>query len=119
VRWRLDGDLKPNSRASLTLTITHLEKGMSVFAVEKLPVGKEFLMNFQFTDGAEYRLRAVAEIPAAPAFRVERVVQVTAAEPPAGAILAPMVLFLSSLGGGLAAGRWSRRRGGRATALGL
>jgi hypothetical protein len=115
VRWRLERELPPNSRVALTLTITQLEKGIPVFAVEKVPVGQEFSMNFHFTDGAEHRLRAVAEIPGAPAARVERVVPVTSAEPPTRAMLAPMVLFLAALSAGLAGGRWSRR-GGRGTA---
>jgi hypothetical protein len=116
VRWRLDGDGKPaNSGAVLSLTITYLEKGTTVFAVEKLRVDKEFLLNFQFADAAEYRLRAVADVPGARAVDTEQIVPVAAVEPPARAIVAPMVLFLSALGAGLAAGRWSCRRavGGR------
>lgn len=111
VRWRLDDDGKPpNSRAVLSLTITHLEKGTTVFAVEKLPVDKEFLLNFQFADAAEYSLRAVANVPGARTVATEQIVRVAAVEPPARAIVAPMVLFLSALAAGLTAGRWSRRR---------
>jgi hypothetical protein len=118
VRWRLKGDLKPpDAGAVLTLTITHLEKGVPVFAIDKLTVGEEFSMNFQFTDGAEYRLGAVVDVPPAPPLRTERIVMVNAIEPPARAMIAPMVLFLSALAGGLAAGRWSRGKGACATAL--
>ena len=63
VRWRLAGEENAESRAVLlTLTIAHLEKGKTVFSVERLPVEGEFGMSFQFTDGAEYRVTAIAYV---------------------------------------------------------
>jgi len=57
VRWRLAGEENVEGRAVLlSLTIMHLEKGKTVFSVERLPVEGKFAMNFQFTDGAEYRV---------------------------------------------------------------
>ena len=47
VRWRLAGEANAESRGvSLTLTIAHLEKGKTVFAIERLPVEREFTLEF-------------------------------------------------------------------------
>jgi hypothetical protein len=46
---------------NLSMQIIHLEKGKMGFALEKLPVAEEFSLNSQFTDGAEYRIDAMAE----------------------------------------------------------
>ena len=55
VRWRLAGEEKAESRAVLlTLTIAHLEKGKTVFSVERLPVEGEFADEFPV-----YRRRGV------------------------------------------------------------
>ena len=52
VRWRLAGDeQREKPPALLTLTITHLERGKTVFAVERLAAAGEFAMKFQFADG--------------------------------------------------------------------
>src|SRR5262245_21800336 len=51
VRWRLAGDENASNRAVLlNLTIVHLEKGKTVFSVERLPVEGALAMAFQFTD---------------------------------------------------------------------
>lgn len=111
VQWRLPsppgGEKTP---ASLTLTITHLEKNKVVFSVEKLPVSSEFSMKFQFPDGAQYKVLAVANIPGAPPTRSEQLVSVAASEPPARAMLPALSYFLGLILLGLGAGRWSKLR---------
>ena len=111
VRWRLGGDERTEkSMALLTLTIAHPEKDKIVFALERLPVAGEFAMNFQFTDGAEYRVAALAYIGGRPLLRTEKNVAVTAAEPPARAMLPALSFFVAIIALGLAVGRWSKRR---------
>lgn len=110
VRWHVvaaDGAEKPP--AALTLFITHLEKERTVFAVEKIPVTDEFLMNFHFTDGAQYRVSAVADIGGRRPLHNEQMVAVTAVEPPGRAIVPALTLFIAVIAAGVMAGRWSCR----------
>jgi hypothetical protein len=110
VSWRLQGeDSASTPVAALTLTITHLEKGKTVFSVERLVVAGEFAMNFQFTDGAEYRVGAIAYISGGQVVRTERHVSVTGVEPPTSAVIPAIGFFLAVIAGGLGVGRWSRR----------
>jgi hypothetical protein len=97
--------------ALLTLTITHLEKRKTVFSVERLPVAGEFAMHFQFTDGAEYRVSAVATAAGRPILRTEKNVSVTGVEPPVRAMIPAMGFFVALIAMGLGVGRWSKRRG--------
>jgi len=109
IRWVLDadgGNAVPG--ALLSLAITHIEKKMIVFAVDKIPVEGEFSMNFHFVDGAEHRISARAELPGGKAMRSEQVVSVSTVEPPASAMLPALGLFLTMIALGLAVGRWSR-----------
>ena len=111
VRWRLGGDEQTDkSMALLTLTIAHPEKDKIVFALERLPVAGEFAMNFQFTDGAEYRVAALAYVAGRPMLRTEKNVAVTAVEPPARAMIPALSFFVAIIALGLAVGRWSKRR---------
>ena len=110
VRWILDADGENAGRALLSLAITHIEKKMTVFAVDKIPVEGEFSMNFHFVDGAEHRVSARAELPGGKAMRSEQVVSVSAVEPPISAMLPAMGVFLAVISLGLAVGRWSRIR---------
>ena len=111
VSWRLQGEASASKPlAALTLTITHLEKSKTVFSVERLPVTGEFAMSFQFTESAEYRVAAIAFIPGRHVVRTERHVSVTGVEPPSGAVISAMGLFLAVIAGGLWVGRWSRPR---------
>lgn len=110
VRWSLArhngaGD----GTALLSLTITHLEKGKVVFAVEKIAVDGEWSMKFHFPDGAQYRVTAVGSVPGGPPVRTERIVSVTGVEPPPAATLPALAYFLALIALGLAAGRWSKR----------
>jgi hypothetical protein len=92
VRWRFNDDVDPvSSTVLLSLAIIHLEKGKTVFEVEKIPVAGEFAMNFQFTDGAEYRLVAAGEKPGRPPIRSEKIVSATALEPPTKAMIPAFV----------------------------
>ena len=110
VRWRLAGEENADSRAVLlTLTIAHLEKGKTVFAVERLPVEGEFAMNFQFTDGVEYRVMAIAYVTGGQMSRTEQNISVTGVEPPARAMIPAIAFFLAVIALGLGVGRWSRR----------
>lgn len=112
VRWRLEGNTDPTeSRALLSLAIVHLEKGKTVFEVERVPVAGEFAMNFQFTDGAEYRIVAVGEQPGRKPIRSEKTVSAVALEPPTKAMIPAFGYFIGLIVLGLAAGRWSKRRG--------
>jgi hypothetical protein len=111
VRWRLDGDpMAGDSRALLSLSIVHLEKGITAFAIDKLPASGQFAMDFQFTDGADYRITAVADSPGGRSVRSEQIISVTAVEPPLYAVAPAMVLFLLAISGGLIAGRYRGRR---------
>jgi hypothetical protein len=109
IRWVLEADGGNAVRgALLSLAITHIEKKMTVFAVDKIPVEGEFSMNFHFVDGAEHRVSARAELPGGKAMRSEQVVSVSAVEPPASAMLPALGLFLTMIALGLGVGRWSR-----------
>jgi hypothetical protein len=110
VRWRLAGEANGGGQpVLLTLTITHLEKSKTVFSVERLPVDREFAMDFQFTDGAEYRLAAIAYVTGGQMIRTEQNVSVAGVEPPAQAMIPAIGFFLAVIALGLAVGRWSRR----------
>lgn len=112
IRWRLAGDEQAEKPpALLTLTITHPEKGKMVFAVDRLSVTGEFAMNFQFTDGAEYRVAAIAYVSGRPILRTEKNVSVTGVEPPARAMIPALSFFVAIIALGLAVGRWSKRAG--------
>ncbi len=109
VRWILDANEENASRnAILSLAITHIEKGMTVFAVDRIPVEGEYSINFQFIDGADHRVTANAEMPGGRSARTEQVVSVSAVEPPITAMIPAMVLFLAMIAAGLGLGRWSR-----------
>jgi hypothetical protein len=110
VRWRLAGEEKVESRAVLlTLTIAHLEKAKTVFAVERLPVERQFAMDFQFTDGAEYRVTATAYVTGGQMIRTEQNISVIGVEPPARAMIPAVAFFVAVIALGLGVGRWSRR----------
>jgi hypothetical protein len=109
IRWYLVGAGAEKGSTNLTLKITHLEKRKTVFAVEKVPVTREFSMNFQFTDGADYRVEAVAYVENSGLIRSERTVSVIGPEPPASTAIPALGFFLTVIGLGLWAGRWSRR----------
>lgn len=111
VRWRLAADESLQTpTAALTLTITHLEKEQTVFAVEKISVPDEFTMNFHFTDGAQYKVSAVADIAGRRPVRTEQTISVTGVEPPTRATVPALALFLAVIAGGIIVGRWSRVR---------
>jgi hypothetical protein len=110
VRWRLAGRADTERQpVLLNLTIVHLDKGKTVFSVERLPVEKEFAMDFQFTDGAEHRVSAIAYVTGGRMLRTEKNVSVTGVEPPAPAMISAIGFFLAVIALGLAVGRWSRR----------
>jgi hypothetical protein len=110
VRWSLSGEAHAEGQpVLLSLMITHLEKSKTVFAVERLPVEKEFAMSFQFADGAKYRVTAIGYVTGGRMLRTERNIAVTGVEPPARAMIPAVGFFLAVLALGLAVGRWSRR----------
>jgi hypothetical protein len=109
VRWVMRPDEGGSSQTViLSLAITHVEKGMTVFAVDKIPVVGEYSMNFHFVDGAEHRITANAEMSGGRSARTEQVVPVSGGEPPVSAIIPALGLFLTAIAAGLGAGRWSR-----------
>jgi hypothetical protein len=110
VRWRLGGEENVDSRGVLlTLTIAHLEKNKTVFSVERLPVEGEIAMDFQFTDGAEYRVSSIAYVTGGRLLRTEQSIAVSGVEPPARAMIPAIGFFLAVIALGLGVGRWSRR----------
>jgi hypothetical protein len=110
MRWRLAGEVKTGGQpVLLTLTIAHLEKRKTVFAVERLPLDGEFAMNFQFADGAEYRVSAIGYVAGGRMLRTEQNVTVPGVEPPARAMIPAIGFFLAVISLGLAVGRWSLR----------
>ena len=109
VRWRLNNAVD-GSRVLLSLAIVHLEKGKTVFEMERIPVPGEFAMNFQFTDGAEYRLIAVGEQPGSIPIRAEKIITATALEPPTKAMVPAFSYFIALIVAGLITGRWSKRQ---------
>jgi hypothetical protein len=112
VTWRLPEQLASAAgTAALTLSIFHLEKEKTLFAVERLPVQREFSMDLQFFDGAEYRITALAEVSGRAPIRSEQRVSVTGIEPPPTAMIPALILFVAVMAAGLGAGRWSKLRG--------
>jgi hypothetical protein len=65
-------------------------------------------MNFHFTDGAQYKISAVADIAGSRPVRTEQTISVTGVEPPTRATVPALALFLAVIAGGIIAGRWSR-----------
>lgn len=109
IRWALDRNGEDAGRGVLlSLAITHIEKKMVVFAIDRIRVDGEFSMNFHFVDGAEHRVSARAELPGGISMRSEQVVSVSGVEPPLSAMLPAMALFLAVIALGLTVGRWSR-----------
>jgi len=108
IRWSLI-DSAVGKAGHLTLKIVHLEKGKTAFAVNKIPVVNEFSMEFQFTDGDEYRVEAIADINGGELSRSEKTVSVISIEPLPSAAISPIGFFLGVICVGLWAGRWSRR----------
>jgi hypothetical protein len=109
IRWSLAG-IKEGERptVNLSLRIIHLEKGKTVFSIEKLPVPGEFTLNFQFTDGAEYRIDTMAELGGRE-MHSQRIVSVSGIQPPPSAAIPAIVFFIAVIALGLYTGRWSRR----------
>lgn len=106
LRWRA-----PDGAAASTLlsiSITHLEKHKTVFAVDNVPVDKNYLFDFQFPDGAEYRVNSIAQFPDRGPLRTEQLVAVTGIEPPMAAQVPALALFLAVIALGLGAGRFSK-----------
>ncbi len=115
VRWKLGGEAgAEKSPALLTLTMTHLEKGKTVFSLERVPVDGEFAMNFHFTDGAEYRVTAIANVMGRGILRTEQTLSVTGVEPPWKAMMPAITFFVLVIALGLGVGRWSKRWGSTA-----
>jgi hypothetical protein len=103
VRWRLEGEgSRERPMALLTLTIAHLEKGKTVFSVERLPVVGEFSMNFQFADSAEYRVTAIGELQGQSIVRTEQYVSVSGVEPSATTMIPALGFFLAVIAAGAA-----------------
>ena len=110
IRWSLASRAGEKPEVQLSLTITHLEKRKIVFAVERLLVAGEFSLQFQFTDGDDYRVSATANVPGGESIRSEQVVSVTGVEPPAKAMIPALFFFLAVIASGLAVGRWTKGR---------
>ena len=92
----------------LSLSITHLEKHQTVFAIDNVPVEKDYQLDFHFPDGAEYRVNSIAQIPGQSPLRTEQLVAVTGVEPPMTAQIPALMFFLAVIALGLVAGRLSK-----------
>lgn len=110
IRWSLSDQERGNPGASrLSLSITHLENGTRIFFLTDIPTDGNFSISFQFTDGADHRITAVAQVEGENPVTLEKIVSVTAIEPPKRAILPVLILFLAVIALGLWVGRISRR----------
>jgi hypothetical protein len=111
ISWKFDTDAgAAKAGATLTLTITHLEKQKVVFGLDKVPVDAQWSMKFHFPDAGEYRITAVANVPGRAPARSEHGMTVTGVEPPAGTTVPMLVYFVGLVATGLGVGRWSKRR---------
>jgi hypothetical protein len=110
VRWRPLESRPPGATVRLTLSIFHLEKGKTVFAIERIAVGEEWSMKFHFPDGAGYRVTTIAEEQGRPPVRSEQAIAVKGVEPPMKAMVPALSYFLGLIAVGLAVGRWTKRR---------
>ena len=100
-----DGD---GAMTLLSLSIFHLEKQKTVFAIDKVPVGGEYNFDFHFPDGAEYRVNSVAEVAGREPVRSEQLVAVNGVEPAMTTQIPALFLFLAVIALGLGAGRFSK-----------
>lgn len=111
VRWHaLPGARDAGPTEALSLAIVHLEKGKTAFELERLPIAGDFAMKFEFTDGAEYRVSALGEQAGKPPRQSEKIISVTALEPPIKAMIPAFAYFIGLIALGLGAGRWSKRK---------
>ncbi|HEX2229579.1 MAG TPA: hypothetical protein VHM64_20790 [Candidatus Binatia bacterium] len=109
VRWSMrTAGFEGNSSAHLSIIVTQLEKNTVVFSIEKLPVAGEFAFDYQFTDGSNHRVSAVAVTSEGEIIREDHLVSVSAMAPPWRAQLPALLLFLVVILSGLLLGRWSR-----------
>lgn len=106
LHWRSSESSAPN--ALLSLSVFHLEKHKTVFAIDKVPVAGDYSVDFHFPDGAEYRVNSIAEVAGQAPLRTEQLVAVTGVEPPMTAQVPALLLFLAVIALGLGAGRFSK-----------
>lgn len=106
LRWHAAAGSAPNPL--LSLSVFHLEKQKTVFAIDKVLVAGEYSVDFHFPDGAEYRVNSVAEAAGQAPVRTEQLVAVTGVEPPMTAQIPALLLFLAVIALGLGAGRFSK-----------
>jgi hypothetical protein len=111
MRWKTATTGGGGARTTLTLTVTHLEKQKVVFSVEKIAVDGEWSMKFHFPDAGEYRVAAVATVSGFAPVRSEQGIAVIGVEPPTRTMIGALAYFVLLIVLGLAAGRWSKRRG--------
>lgn len=109
IRWSRGNDAAAALPALLSLTIEHLEKEKIAFAIDRIPVGREFAVKFHFTDGARYRVRTLAQVPGEAPLRNEQVVDVVGVAPELRTTAPAIGLFIAVIGAGLGIGRWSKR----------
>jgi hypothetical protein len=105
--WRLPDHDGP---ALLTVTITNLEMEKRVLFLSRVPTQGKFAFDFQFTDGAQHRVVALAEIEGKEPVRQETVVTATASEPSQIAVLPSVFFFLGTIAAGMITGHASRKK---------
>ena len=108
ISWHSTETARKAQPTNLTLKITHLETGKTVFGIDKIPIAEKFLMQFQFTDGDEYRVESVVDLEKGEPIHSKRLVSIVAVEPPLGASIPALAFFIAVIGAGLWAGRRSR-----------
>jgi len=107
LRWHLPDYDGP---ALLTLTITDLEKEKRVLFLGRVPTQGKFDFDFQFTDGAQHRVTALAEIEGKEPVRQEKVVVAKSAAPLLSAVLPSLGFFLGVVAVGMLTGHASRKK---------
>ena len=107
--WLHPAGVEEVPSAKLAISITQLEKNTVVFAAENIPVAGEFSVDYQFVDGSEHRVSAIAVTNDGETIREEKMVSVTAVAPPSRAQLPALALFLFVIFLGLLTGRSSRK----------
>jgi hypothetical protein len=115
VRWSRGNDTVAPLPALLTLTIEHLEKEKIAFAIERIPVAREFAIKFHFSDGARYRVRTLAQVPGEAPLRNEQVVDVIGVAPAVQTSVPAIGLFIVVIAAGLGIGRRSKQHKCRIT----
>lgn len=115
IRWRVaDDGLSRIEGARLTLNITQLEKGRTLFSLNQLLTQGNFQFEYQFTDASDHRIDTTVVLESGEKIiGSEDIVEVASPDPRLEDRLRPVVLSLLAVLAGLITGRFGRRRAAR------